>query len=147
VRNFLPDTEKKTSTRAGTLLSIGQDRLIQHQKPICSCHEGTWNAVRITYPLEWFIDESLRRTVRNEKTKIEWHHNFSKHLTFDAGGHLRSNDPADQEKTIVFNELATNAVALQNVVDQTRFSVNSHHMTLTKVANGSELAAAAVATA
>jgi TnpA family transposase len=97
--------------------------------------------------LEWVIDESLRRTVRNGTTKIEWHHKFSRHLTFNAGGHLRSNDPADQEKAIVYNELATNAVALQNVVDQTRFSVKSHHMTLSKVANGSELAAAAVATA
>jgi hypothetical protein len=93
------------------------------------------------------MDESLRRTAHNGTTKIEWHHKFSKHLAFDAGGHLRSNDPADQEKAIVYNELATNAVALQNVVDQTRLSVNSHHMTLTKVANGSELAAAAIAMA
>jgi hypothetical protein len=137
VHNFLPDTEKKTSTRASALISIGQDQLLQHQKPICSCHEGTWNAVRITYPLEWFIDESLRRTVRNGKTKIKLHHNFSKHLTFDACRHVRSNDLADQEKAIVFNEPATNVVALQNIVDQTRLSVNSHHMTLTKVEIGS----------
>jgi Tn3 transposase DDE domain len=41
-------------------------------------------------------------------------------LAFGAGGHLRSNNPADQEKAIVYNELVTNAVALQNVVDQTQ---------------------------
>ena len=44
----------------------------------------------------------------------------TKHLAFGAGGHLRWHDPADQEKAIVYNELVANAVALQNVVDQTQ---------------------------
>jgi TnpA family transposase len=65
-------------------------------------------------------DESLRRTVHKGTTKIERHHKFSQHLAFGSGGHLRSNNPADQEKAIVYNELVTNAVALQNVVDQTQ---------------------------
>lgn len=33
---------------------------------------------------------------------------------------LRSKNPADQEKAIVYNELVIKAVALQTVVDQTR---------------------------
>jgi len=78
------------------------------------------NAVRTTYLLEWIMDDSLRRTVHKGTTKIERHHKFAKHLAFGAGGHLRSNDPADQEKAIIYNELVTNAVALQNVVDQTQ---------------------------
>jgi TnpA family transposase len=78
------------------------------------------NAVRTTYLLEWIMDESLRRTVHKGTTKIERHHKFAKHLAFGAGGHLRSNDPADLEKAIIYNELVTNAVALQNVVDQTQ---------------------------
>ena len=78
------------------------------------------NAVRTTYLLEWVMDESLRRTVHKGTTKIERHHKFSKHLAFGAGGHLRSNNPADQEKAIVYNELVTNAVALQTVVDKTQ---------------------------
>ncbi len=77
-------------------------------------------AVRTTYLLEWVMDESLRRTVHKGTTKVERHHKFAKHLAFGAGGHLRSNNPADQEKAIVYNELVTNAVALQNVVDQTQ---------------------------
>lgn len=64
------------------------------------------------------MNESLRRTVHKGTTKVERHHKFAKHLAFDAGGYLRSNNPADQEKAIVHNELVTNAVALQNVVDQ-----------------------------
>jgi TnpA family transposase len=78
------------------------------------------NAVRTTYLLEWIMDESLRRTVHKGTTKVERHHKFAKHLAFGAGGHLRSNNPDDQEKAIVYNELVTNAVALQNVVDQTQ---------------------------
>jgi TnpA family transposase len=78
------------------------------------------NAVRTTYLLEWVMDESLRRTVHKGTTKIERHHKFTKHLAFGAGGHLRSNNPADLEKAIVYNELVTNAVALQTVADQTQ---------------------------
>ncbi len=78
------------------------------------------NAIRTTYLLEWIMDDSLRRTVHKGTTKIERHHKFAKHLAFGSGGHLRSNNPADQEKAIVYNELVTNAVALQNVVDQTQ---------------------------
>ncbi len=78
------------------------------------------NAVRTTYLLDWILDESLRRTVHKGTTKIERHHKFAKHLAFGAGGHLRSNNPADQEKAIVYNELVANAVALQTVVDQTQ---------------------------
>lgn len=53
-------------------------------------------------------------------TKIERHHKFAKHLAFGGDGLFRTNDPADQEKAIVYNELVANAVALQTVVDQTQ---------------------------
>jgi TnpA family transposase len=78
------------------------------------------NVVRTTYLLGWVMDESLRRTVHKGTTKVERHHKFTKHLAFGAGGHLRSNNVADQEKAIVYNELVANAVALQTVVDQTQ---------------------------
>jgi hypothetical protein len=65
------------------------------------------------------MDDSLRRVAHKCTTKIERHHLFARHLAFGGGGHLRTNDPADQEKAIVYNELVANAVALQNVVDQT----------------------------
>jgi hypothetical protein len=37
--------------------------------------------------------------------KIERHHQFAKQLAFGDKGLLRSNDPADQEKASVYNEL------------------------------------------
>ena len=41
-------------------------------------------------------------------------------MAFGGEGLLKSNDPADQEKAVVYNELVANAVILQNLVDQTR---------------------------
>jgi hypothetical protein len=62
-----------------------------------------------------------RSSTRNGPlSKIERHHKFAKHLAFGGDGLFRTNDPADQEKAIVYNELVANAVALQTVVDQTR---------------------------
>jgi TnpA family transposase len=77
-------------------------------------------AVRTKFLLEWIMDDSMRRTVHKCTTKIERHHRFAKHLSFGGEGYLRTNDPADQEKAIVYNELVANAVVLQTVVDQTR---------------------------
>jgi TnpA family transposase len=77
-------------------------------------------AVRTTFLLDWIMNDSMRRAVHKCTTKIERHHRFAKHLAFGEHGLLRSNDPSDQEKAIVYNELVANAVALQNVVDQTR---------------------------
>jgi len=62
----------------------------------------------------------MRRAVHKCTTKIERHHRFAKHLAFGEHGLLRSNDPDDQEKAIVYNELVANAVVLQTVVDQTQ---------------------------
>jgi TnpA family transposase len=77
-------------------------------------------AVRTTYLLEWIMSDSLQRTVHKGTTKIERHHKFAKHLAFGGDGLFRTNDPADQEKAIVYNELVANAVALQTAVDQTQ---------------------------
>ena len=66
------------------------------------------------------MNDSMRRAVHKCTTKIERHHQFAKHLAFGEHGLLRSNDPSDQEKAIVYNELVANAVVLQNVVDQTQ---------------------------
>jgi hypothetical protein len=45
-------------------------------------------------------------------TKIERYRQFAKHVAFGGEGLFRTNNPADQEKAIVYNELVANAVAL-----------------------------------
>lgn len=77
-------------------------------------------AVRTKFLLEWIRDDSVRRAVHKCTTKIKRHHRFAKHLCFGGEGYLRTNDSAEPEKAIVYNELVANAVALQTVVDQTQ---------------------------
>ena len=83
-------------------------------------NENKSTPVRATYLLERILDNSLRRAVHMGTTKIERYHKIAKHLAFGAGGHLRSNEPADQEKAIVYYELVTNTAGLRNVVRQTQ---------------------------
>lgn len=56
------------------------------------------------------MNESLLRAVQKGTTKIEREYKFAKNFAFGSGGHLRLNDPSDQEKAIVYNELVTNAL-------------------------------------
>ena len=77
-------------------------------------------AVRTKFLLRWIWDDEMRRTVHKCTTKIERHHRFAKYLSFGGEVLLRTNDPADLEKAIVYNELVANAVTLQNVVDQSQ---------------------------
>jgi TnpA family transposase len=78
------------------------------------------NVLRTTFLLRWSSDEGLRREVHKATTKVERSHQFAKYLNFGGeGGVMRTNNPAEQEKAVVYNELVTNAVALQTVADQT----------------------------
>ena len=53
-------------------------------------------------------------------TKVERSHQFVKYLNFGGERGMKTNNPADQEKAIIYNELVANAVALQAVADQTQ---------------------------
>lgn len=58
--------------------------------------------------------------------KVETFHEFSDFLNFGSRGVLKTNDPKEQEKLVVYNQLVANAVMLQNVVDQTRVLEELH---------------------
>lgn len=76
--------------------------------------------VRTAYLIRWIEMDDLRRSVNEGTNKVETFHEFSGHLRFGSGGTLRTNDPDDQAKAIVYNELVANAVMLQTVADQTQ---------------------------
>ncbi len=78
------------------------------------------SVVRTTFLLRWIRDKPLRREVHKGTTKVERSHQFVKYLNFGGEGGMKTNNPADQEKAIVYNELVANAVALQTVADQTQ---------------------------
>jgi hypothetical protein len=58
--------------------------------------------------------------VTHEANKTEHFHDFAAHLNHGSHGILRTNSPADQEKVAIANQLLTNSVIAQTVVDQTR---------------------------
>ena len=76
--------------------------------------------VRTVYLLRWIANDALRAGVTDGANKVESFHGFSDFLNFGSRGVLKTNDPHEQEKLTVYNQLVANAVMLQNVVDQTR---------------------------
>jgi Tn3 transposase DDE domain len=76
--------------------------------------------------LRWTWDDELRHAVHKGTTKVERNHKFSQFLNFGGEGGLKTNNPADQEKAIVYNELVANAVAAQTVNDLTH-ALNKLH--------------------
>ena len=76
--------------------------------------------VRTVYLLRWIVEDTLRVGVTDGANKVESFHEFSDFLNFGGRGVLKTNDPREQEKLTVYNQLIANAVMLQNVVDQTR---------------------------
>jgi TnpA family transposase len=84
------------------------------------------HAVRTRFLLRWTWDEELRHAVHKGTTKVERNHQFTKFLNFGGEGGLKTNNPADQEKAIVYNELVANAVAAQTVNDLTH-ALNKLH--------------------
>ena len=71
--------------------------------------------------------DELRSGVTNEANKVESFHQFSSHLSFGSHGVLRTNEPNEQEKAVIYNELVANAVMLQTVADQTRILQDLHN--------------------
>ncbi len=76
--------------------------------------------VRTIHMLEVLAEPDLLRPGGSPQNKVEAFHRFSKWLLFGGQGVLRSNDPAEYEKAVHYNELVANAVMLQTVADQTQ---------------------------
>jgi TnpA family transposase len=64
--------------------------------------------------LRYITDMELRQQITSETNKVEAFHGFSGWICFGGDG-----DPEQQEKVIKYNELVSNAVIFQNVVDMT----------------------------
>jgi hypothetical protein len=64
-----------------------------------------------------YSKKEIQRVI--ETNKVEAYHGFSGWLCFGGDGIISDNDPEQQEKVIKYNELVTNALIFQNVVDIT----------------------------
>ena len=76
--------------------------------------------IRTIHMLEVLTEPDRLRPGGSPQNKVEAFHRFSKWLLFGGQGVLRSNDPAEYEKAVHYNELVANAVMLQTVADQTQ---------------------------
>ncbi|MEK4740040.1 MULTISPECIES: Tn3 family transposase [Bacillus] len=75
--------------------------------------------IRTIFLLQYISDMKLREQITASTNKVEAYNGFSKWLFFGGDGIIMENDPIEQEKRIKYNELITNSVIFQNVVDIT----------------------------
>ncbi|KAB7834343.1 Tn3 family transposase [Streptomyces mobaraensis] len=73
--------------------------------------------IRTVQLLRYLSDAPLRRRVTAATNKVESFNRFSQWLGFGNRGVIADNDPAEQEKTMKFNALLTNAVIFHNALD------------------------------
>ena len=75
--------------------------------------------IRTIYLLEFISNVSLRNKITESTNKTEAYNGFSKWFFFGGEGIIAENDPEEQNKIIKYNELLSNSVILQNVIDVT----------------------------
>jgi TnpA family transposase len=76
--------------------------------------------VRSVFLLHYLSDLELRQQITESTNKAEAYNGFAKWLFFGGEGVVANNDPEEQQKVIKYNDLAANAVILQNVIDRSR---------------------------
>ena len=69
--------------------------------------------------MEYISQPKLRRQITATTNKVESYQGFSKWLFFGGDGVINTNDREEMEKRIKYNDLVSNAVIFQNVVDLT----------------------------
>lgn len=75
--------------------------------------------VRTVFLLKYISDMRLREQISASTNKVEAYNGFSKWFFFGGDGIISENDPEEQEKRIKYNDLVSNTVIFQNIVDMT----------------------------
>lgn len=76
--------------------------------------------VRTNFLLRYISDLDLREKITASTNKVEAYNGFAKWNFFGGEGVIADNDPEEQEKTVKYNDLVTNAIIFSNAVDLTR---------------------------
>jgi TnpA family transposase len=90
-----------------------------HRNKLYQSFRELGRVIRTIFLLEYISDIELRQQITASTNKIEAYNGFSKFFFFGGEGVISENDPDEQEKRIKYNDLVSNAVILQNVVDIT----------------------------
>ena len=69
--------------------------------------------------MEYISNKELRQTITATTNKVESYNGLSDWVRFASKYLVATNDPDEMEKSIKYNNLITNAIILQNIIDIT----------------------------
>jgi TnpA family transposase len=75
--------------------------------------------IRTQFLLEYISDVELRETITEETNKVESYNGLSEWCSFGSKVLVASNDEDEMEKAIKYNDILTNSIILQNIIDIT----------------------------
>ncbi|MFE9814127.1 Tn3 family transposase [Streptomyces sp. NBC_00236] len=96
-----------------------------HKNSTYTAFREVGRVIRTVQLLRYLSDAPLRRRVTAATNKVESFNRFSQWVGFGNQGVLADNDPIEQEKTMKFNALLTNAVIFHNAWISQRSSASS----------------------
>lgn len=75
--------------------------------------------LRTQFLLEYISDVELRETITEKTNKVEAYNGLSEWASFGSRHLVASNDEDEMEKAIKYNDILTDSIILQNIVDET----------------------------
>ena len=75
--------------------------------------------IRTTFLLDYISDMNLRQNITDTTNKAEAYNGLSDWVRFGSKKLVATNDPDEMEKSIKYNQIITNSIMLQDVVDMT----------------------------
>jgi TnpA family transposase len=108
------------SVREGAISStllLKRLRSGSHKNATYTAFREVGRVIRTVALLRYLTDAPLRRRVTAATNKAEAFNGFCQWIGFGNHGVIADNDPVEQEKTVKFNALLTNAVIFHNALD------------------------------
>lgn len=76
-------------------------------------------AIRTQFLLEYISDVEMREKITETTNKVEAYNGLSEWTSFGSRHLVASNDEDEMEKAIKYNDILTDSIILQNIVDET----------------------------
>jgi len=111
------------SIRAGKISSVTLLRKLGHESRknrLYQAFRELGRVLRTLFLLQYLSNSELRKQITAMTNKVESYNGFARWLFFGGEGIIAENDPEEQEKIIKYNDLVSNAVVFQNVLDVSR---------------------------
>lgn len=122
IRNWKDMLQVILSIKAGKIMPSTLLRKLNnysHKNKMYQAFRELGRVITTVFLLQYISDINLRQQITASTNKMEAYNGFSKFFFFGDDGIISENDPDEQEKRIKYNDLVSNAVILQNVIDMT----------------------------